>query len=93
MNAVVRNSIRSVSRCQWMVIKRNNETSCDAPPPAQVAGLSKKVVDVPCEEVGPGASKDGIYKNPEYYCYNNVSYFEAEVEMNKYRLPQPSNKS
>jgi hypothetical protein len=43
-------------------------------------------------EVGPGASKDGQYKNPEYFCYNRMSYFEAESEMSKYRLPQPSNK-
>lgn len=41
-------------------------------------------------EVGPGASKSGEYKNPEYFCYNTTSYFEAEVEMLKYRLPQPS---
>jgi hypothetical protein len=43
-------------------------------------------------DVGPGASKDGKYKNPEYFCYNPMSYFEAEIEMLKYRLPQPSNK-
>lgn len=43
-------------------------------------------------DVGPGASKDGKYKNPEYFCYDRMSYFEAEVEMSKYRLPQPSNK-
>jgi hypothetical protein len=42
--------------------------------------------------VGPGAKKDGVYKNPEYFCYNENSYFEAEVEMAKYRIPQPSNK-
>jgi NADH dehydrogenase [ubiquinone] flavoprotein 3, mitochondrial len=42
--------------------------------------------------VGPGAKKDGAYKNPEYFCYNENSYFEAEVEMAKYRIPQPSNK-
>jgi hypothetical protein len=44
-------------------------------------------------DVGPGASKGGQYKNPEYFCYNKMSYFEAEVELSKYRLPQPSNKS
>jgi hypothetical protein len=44
-------------------------------------------------DVGPGASKGGQYKNPEYFCYNRMSYFEAEMEMSKYRLPQPSNKS
>lgn len=43
-------------------------------------------------DVGPGASKDGQYKNPEYFCYHSMSYFEAEIEMSKHRLPQPSNK-
>lgn len=42
--------------------------------------------------VGPGAAKNGEYKNPEYYSYNVTSYFEAEVEMSKFRIPQPSNK-
>lgn len=60
--------------------------------PANVPGLSSAVYKVPSGDVGPGASKDGKYKNPEYFCYNRMSYFEAEVEMLKYRLPQPSNK-
>ncbi|PNF40067.1 hypothetical protein B7P43_G11523 [Cryptotermes secundus] len=60
--------------------------------PANVPGLSSAVYKVPPGDVGPGASKDGKYKNPEYFCYNQMSYFEAEVEMLKYRLPQPSNK-
>ncbi|KAK3927392.1 NADH dehydrogenase [ubiquinone] flavoprotein 3, mitochondrial [Frankliniella fusca] len=55
-----------------------------------VTGLSKKVLDVPNTEVGPGASKSTAYKNPEYFCYNPASYFEAEVELLKYRCPQPS---
>ncbi|XP_059486163.1 uncharacterized protein LOC132202888 [Neocloeon triangulifer] len=59
---------------------------------ANVPGLSAKCVNVPSTAVGPGAKKDGDYKNPEYYCYNDTSYFEAEVEMAKYRLPQPSSK-
>nr|CAD7197269.1 unnamed protein product [Timema douglasi] len=41
-------------------------------------------------KVGPGAAKQGQYKNPEYFCYNPISYFEAEIEMAKYRIPQPS---
>ncbi|CAB3387550.1 Hypothetical predicted protein [Cloeon dipterum] len=57
-----------------------------------VQGLSAKCLKVPNEPVGPGAKKDGAYKNPEYYCYNDTSYFEAEIEMAKYRIPQPSNK-
>ncbi|XP_026289121.1 uncharacterized protein LOC113214072 [Frankliniella occidentalis] len=59
-------------------------------PSPNVTGLSKNVLDVPNTEVGPGASKNTAYKNPEYFCYNQTSYFEAEVEMLKYRCPQPS---
>ena len=40
--------------------------------------------------VGPGASKSGDYKNPEYYLYNNKSYFDLEVEMMKDRIKQPA---
>lgn len=42
--------------------------------------------------VGPNASKDTEYKNPEYFCYHVDSFGEAEVELAKYRLPVPSNK-
>ena len=42
--------------------------------------------------VGPGASKDGLYKNPEYYQYNPMSYFDIEKDMMAYRLPQPTSR-
>ncbi|XP_014280440.1 NADH dehydrogenase [ubiquinone] flavoprotein 3, mitochondrial [Halyomorpha halys] len=58
----------------------------------EVPGLSSKVLQVPSQSVGPGASKTTGYKNPEYFCYDNMSYFEAEIEMLKFRLPQPSSK-
>lgn len=57
-----------------------------------VTGLSKAVLTIPKENVGPGASKNSNYKNPEYFCYHTTSYFEAEIEMLKYRMPQPSSK-
>ncbi|XP_048507893.1 uncharacterized protein LOC105690067 isoform X1 [Athalia rosae] len=57
-----------------------------------VPGLSKKCVDMPDTPVGPRASKSGEYKNAEYFCYNEMSFAEAEVEMAKFRLPAPSNK-
>ncbi|XP_054278584.1 uncharacterized protein LOC128997030 [Macrosteles quadrilineatus] len=66
--------------------------SSSSPPKVDVPGLSSNCVVTPVGEVGPGASKSGAYKNPEYFCYNTTSYFEAEVEMLKYRLPQPSAK-
>ncbi|KAI5694942.1 hypothetical protein M8J75_007973 [Diaphorina citri] len=57
-----------------------------------VPGLSEKVLAVPKSAVGPGASKSSDYKNPEYFSYNKNSYFEAEIEMLKYRCPQPKAK-
>lgn len=57
-----------------------------------VPGLSKNIVNVPSAPVGPNASKDKEYKNPEYFCYHTESFGEAEVELAKYRLPAPSNK-
>ncbi|KAB7495959.1 NADH dehydrogenase [ubiquinone] flavoprotein 3, mitochondrial [Armadillidium nasatum] len=47
----------------------------------------------PSGPVGPGASKTADYKNPEYYCYNELSYFDLELEMMKDRLPQPKSGS
>lgn len=67
-----------------------NKPSSEPKPSVQVSGLS--VAKVPTEPVGPGATKAGEYKNPEYFCYDKTSYFEAEIEMLKYRCPQPSNK-
>lgn len=59
---------------------------------ANVPGLSSAVVFSANEPVGPGVDpkKSGAYKVPEYFCYNSTSYYEAEVEMAKYRLTQPS---
>ncbi|XP_015428716.1 PREDICTED: uncharacterized protein LOC107185534 [Dufourea novaeangliae] len=57
-----------------------------------VPGLSDRCLKVPKAPVGPGASKDKEYKNPEYFCYTIDSFGEAEVELEKYRLPAPSNK-
>ncbi|CAH3978546.1 uncharacterized protein LOC123714225 [Pieris brassicae] len=59
---------------------------------AAVPGLSNAVIHNSSQPVGPGVdpSKNGPYKVPEYFLYDNMSYFEAEKEMAKYRLPQPS---
>uniref|UniRef100_A0A1B6LUA1 Uncharacterized protein n=1 Tax=Graphocephala atropunctata TaxID=36148 RepID=A0A1B6LUA1_9HEMI len=70
--------------------KPATSSSSDFVPKSNVTGLSANCVASPSGEVGPGASKSAAYKNPEYFCYHNTSYFEAEVEMSKYRLPQPS---
>ncbi|XP_053950656.1 uncharacterized protein LOC129239658 [Anastrepha obliqua] len=55
-----------------------------------VPGLSSNIVKPTSEPLGPGASTSGKYKVPEYYSFNRFSYAEAEVEIAKYRLPQPS---
>ncbi|KAG5877852.1 hypothetical protein JTB14_007248 [Gonioctena quinquepunctata] len=55
-----------------------------------VQGLSEACLKVPNDPVGPGAAKNSGYKNPEYFSYDKTSYFEAEIEMLKYRCPQPS---
>lgn len=62
-------------------------TSVSSP---DVPGLSEACVKVGSQPVGPGAAKNAAYKNPEYFCYDKTSYFEAEIEMLKYRCPQPS---
>lgn len=67
--------------------------SATSPTPAakqvSVTGLSPACVGKN-EPVGPGASVNGEYKVPEYFNYNKMTYFEAEVEMAKYRCPQPN---
>lgn len=74
------------------IIVFNKQQQQQSPSTPNVPGLSSNVVKVPNEPVGPGASKAADYKNPEYYCYDKTSYFQAEIEILKYRCPQPSNK-
>ncbi|ALC49427.1 CG11752 [Drosophila busckii] len=61
-----------------------------APATSNVTGLTSACVKPTASPVGPGASANGQYKVPEYYCFNRFSFSEAEVEMAKYRCPQPS---
>ncbi|XP_039497659.1 uncharacterized protein LOC120455488 [Drosophila santomea] len=61
-----------------------------APSSPAVVGLTNNCVKPTTGPVGPGASATGGYKVPEYYSFNRFSYAEAEVEMAKYRCPQPS---
>uniref|UniRef100_A0A182T4U3 Uncharacterized protein n=1 Tax=Anopheles maculatus TaxID=74869 RepID=A0A182T4U3_9DIPT len=68
--------------------------SAPAPPAAaDVPGLSSRCVAKKDGPVGPGAERNGTYKVPEYFSYNQTSYFEAEIEMSKFRIPQPSAKN
>lgn len=54
-----------------------------------VPGLSVKCIKNITGPVGPGAKVDGEYKVPEYFSYNNMTYYEAEIEMLQFRCPQP----
>ncbi|XP_053669715.1 uncharacterized protein LOC128720094 [Anopheles nili] len=68
-------------------------TSATPSTPADVPGLSSRCVASKSGPVGPGAERNGTYKVPEYFNYNQTSYFEAEIEMSKFRIPQPSAKN
>lgn len=59
-------------------------------PNPDVPGLSSQVVMVSDQEVMKGVSKSGVYKNPEYFSYHPMSFYNAETELTCYRLPQPS---
>ncbi|XP_045773681.1 uncharacterized protein LOC123873052 [Maniola jurtina] len=93
------NGLKSLVRLYTEGTGQNQGTSSNAPPPpasakvnANVPGLSSAVIHPASEPLGPGVDpqKSGPYKVPEYFCYDNMSYFEAEIEMSKFRLPQPS---
>lgn len=55
-----------------------------------VQGLSSNVVKYGTKPVQSGVALDGVYKNPEYFAYDRMSYYEAHIELAKYRLEQPS---
>ncbi|XP_076242575.1 NADH:ubiquinone oxidoreductase subunit V3 [Calliopsis andreniformis] len=82
----------AVSRYLCTKAKSTKSKKQPASTTSKVIGLSDKCVKVPSTPVGPGASKNMDYKNPEYFCYHVDSFGEAEVELAKYRLPAPSNK-
>ncbi|XP_064538455.1 NADH dehydrogenase [ubiquinone] flavoprotein 3, mitochondrial [Drosophila montana] len=65
-------------------------TAPSAAPVSNVTGLSSACVRPTTTPVGPGASPTSGYKVPEYFSFNRFSFAEAEVEMAKYRCPQPS---
>ena len=60
---------------------------------SKIIGLGENVFKLNVKPVGPGADKKAAYKNPEYFCYNSYSFYEAEIEMAKFRLEQPSAKT
>lgn len=78
-------------------IVRNNPSSTSAPSSQSsqnvnlqnVTGLSSQIILQRQGPLGPQDAKNE-YKVKEYFCYDKSSYFQAEIEMAKYRLPQPS---
>lgn len=98
-------NMRSVSKLRTSAIQRalsqkstsNGPSKAKAPQPktaetvnTNVIGLTSYVIKQKAEPLGPGASSTGDYKVPEYFCYDRFSYHGAEVELAKYRCPQPS---
>jgi hypothetical protein len=49
--------------------------------------LSGKCVKLNEQKNVPGAGKE--YKPFEYFGYNRMSFAEAEIEMERFRIPQP----
>ncbi|CAG9788327.1 unnamed protein product [Diatraea saccharalis] len=91
-----RNNLRFlISRCYSEQVGRSHGPSpstASTTVKTDVPGLSSAVIHPASQPVGPGVdpNKSGAYKVPEYFCYDNMSFFEAEIEMAKFRLPQPS---
>lgn len=67
----------------------SSATTTQKPKPTipEVPGLSKNCV---LEKNQPWTKSSAEYKTPEYFSYDKTSYYEAEVEMEKFRCPQPS---
>lgn len=99
-------SIKSVSNLKKFPIKRffsqqpkSTSTTTNTPKSdggasvnANVTGLTSYVIKQKQGKLGPneGASITATYKVPEYFSYDRFSYHGAEVELAKYRCPQPS---
>ncbi|TMW51596.1 hypothetical protein DOY81_003323 [Sarcophaga bullata] len=92
--------MRSVGICKNLLLRHFSQAAGGAKTPgaaasngisiSNVKGLSSNCVKPASGPVGPGASPNGQYKVPEYFSFNRFSYAEAEIEMAKYRCPQPS---
>ncbi|KAH8304754.1 hypothetical protein KR044_011217 [Drosophila immigrans] len=97
MNAAPRAALNQLLRRAYSQPPKNVGPKATAAAPAassaainNVTGLSSACVKPTSTPVGPGASATSGYKVPEYFSFNRFSYAEAEVEMAKYRCPQPS---
>lgn len=95
MNAIRRNTLKTLTRFYSEGAQSSSSSSSSTSSQqvvSNVPGLSSAVIEPAAAPVGPNVEPDksGAYKVPEYFCYNNTSFFEAEIEMSKFRCPQPS---
>lgn len=93
MNFLRRNTLRVLPR----YFSEGPPTTPPASAPStqtvpDVHGLSSNVIQPASHPLGPGVDpqKTGTYKVPEYFQYDSMSFFEAEIEMSKYRTPRKS---
>lgn len=70
--------------------KNEGPAKTDSVNTANVTGFTSYVYKQQAGPIGPGATASGEYKVPEYFSYDRFSYHGAEVELAKYRCPQPS---
>ena len=42
-----------------------------------------------CSGADTKSSTDGVYNVPEYFQYDELSYYDLDIDMLKYRLKQP----
>ncbi|XP_026481889.1 uncharacterized protein LOC113389054 [Ctenocephalides felis] len=84
-SAALRNGTHSSSNQS----PQQSSQSTQSVPLQNVTGLSSQIILKREGPIGPNDSKNE-YKVKEYFCYDRSSYFQAEIEMAKYRLPQPS---
>ncbi|KYQ56527.1 hypothetical protein ALC60_04604 [Trachymyrmex zeteki] len=92
MLRVIAKRVQGVTITSLRTFSAQDSSTSSSTANTNVPGLSNNVVKVPSTPVGPNASKDKEYKNPEYFCYHVDSFGEAEMELAKYRLPAPSNR-
>lgn len=52
--------------------------------------LNVKVLTVSERNLMPGVGKAEVYKNPEYFSYHDMSFNDAMIELEMFRLPQPN---
>ncbi|PAA52658.1 hypothetical protein BOX15_Mlig006671g1, partial [Macrostomum lignano] len=72
-----------------------------APPPAP--GAKTRHLSPACQQhldkflstvnsIDKSSGKAGSYKNPEYFVFDDVSFYDYEMAMESKRLPQPESK-